>query len=129
MWRQKAYTLSGHPLNDEQGANMTDLRKAAEMALAKFEHLWEIGIDAEYKVELLPEIQALRQSIEQAEKQEPKRDKPLRLSPMYEYGHIHDAELPWVGLHWDDMPEEYAGDKSFLDGAKWAEAKLKGKNT
>jgi hypothetical protein len=34
----------------------------------------------------------------------------------------------WVGLTWDDMPEEYAGDRSFLDGAKWAEAKLKGKN-
>ncbi len=44
---------------------------AMKQALAKFEHLWEIGIDAEYKVELLPEIQALRQAIEQAEKQEP----------------------------------------------------------
>lgn len=46
---------------------MDDLRKAAEMALAKLEHLWDIGIDAEYKVELLPEIEALRQAIEQAE--------------------------------------------------------------
>jgi hypothetical protein len=45
--------------------------EAMKMALAKFEHLWEIGIDAEYRVELLPEIQALRQAIEQAEKQEP----------------------------------------------------------
>jgi hypothetical protein len=34
----------------------------------------------------------------------------------------------WVGLHWDDMPEEYAGDRSFLDGANWAEARLKEKN-
>jgi hypothetical protein len=41
--------------------------EAMKMALAKFEHLWEIGIDAEYKVELLPEIEALRQAIEQAE--------------------------------------------------------------
>jgi hypothetical protein len=41
---------------------------AMKLALAKFEHLWEIGIDAEYKVELLPEIKALRQAIEQAEK-------------------------------------------------------------
>jgi hypothetical protein len=40
---------------------------AMKQALAKFEHLWEIGIDAEYKVELLPEIKALRQAIEQAE--------------------------------------------------------------
>jgi hypothetical protein len=45
--------------------------EAMKQALAKFEHLWEIGIDAVYKVELLPEIQALRQAIEQAEKQEP----------------------------------------------------------
>jgi hypothetical protein len=42
-----------------------------KQALAKFKHLREIGIDAEYKVELLPEIKALRQAIEQAEKQEP----------------------------------------------------------
>lgn len=43
------------------------LRKAAEMALAKLEHLWDIGIDAEYKVELLPEIEALRQALAQPE--------------------------------------------------------------
>jgi len=41
--------------------------EAMKQALAKFESLWEIGIDAVYKVELLPEIQALRQAIEQAE--------------------------------------------------------------
>lgn len=35
---------------------------------------------------------------------------------------------PWVGLSWEDMPEEYAGNSSFLSGARWAEAKLKGKN-
>ena len=46
---------------------MTNLRKAAEMALAKLDHLWEIGIDAEYKVELLPEIHALRQALAQPE--------------------------------------------------------------
>ena len=42
---------------------------AMKQALAKFEHLWEIGIDAEYKVELLQEIKALRQAIAEAEKQ------------------------------------------------------------
>ena len=36
---------------------------------------------------------------------------------------------PWVGLTWEDMPEEHAGDSSFLSGARWAEAKLKEKNT
>ena len=34
----------------------------------------------------------------------------------------------WVGLTLDDMPETYAGDKSFLNIAKWAEAKLKENN-
>ena len=41
----------------------------------------------------------------------------------------HEIELPWVGLNWDDLPEIYVGDKAFLHGAKWAEAKLKEKNT
>ncbi len=45
--------------------------EAMKQALAKFESLWEIGIDAVYKVELLPEIQALRQAIKQAEQIEP----------------------------------------------------------
>ena len=35
---------------------------------------------------------------------------------------------PWVGLTWEDMPEEYAGDSSFLSGARWAETKLKERN-
>jgi len=42
--------------------------------LAKLESLWEIGIDAVYRVELLPEIQSLRQAIEQAEKKEPHKE-------------------------------------------------------
>ena len=41
----------------------------------------------------------------------------------------HEVELPWVGLNWDDLPEIYVGDTAFLHGAKWAEAKLKEKNT
>ena len=44
--------------------------EAMKMALAKLEHLWDIGIDAAYKVELLPEIEALRQALAQPE-QEP----------------------------------------------------------
>ena len=35
-------------------------RELLQQALDKFEHLWEIGIDAEYKVDLMPEIRALR---------------------------------------------------------------------
>ena len=36
---------------------------------------------------------------------------------------------PWVGLTWEDMPEEHAGDSNFLSGARWAEARLKERNT
>ena len=70
---------------------MNDLRKAAELALAKLDHLWEIGIDAEYKVELLPEIQALRQALAQPE-QEPvdvvkvEHARRVELAEMYERG-------------------------------------------
>lgn len=35
----------------------------------------------------------------------------------------------WLGLNLDDLPEDYVGDKVFLQGAKWAEAKLREKNT
>ena len=41
---------------------------------------------------------------------------------------IQDYKRPWVGLNWDDLPDIYVGDVSFLHGAKWAEAKLKEKN-
>jgi hypothetical protein len=58
--------------------------EAMKRALAKFESLWEIGIDAVYRVELLPDIQALRQAIEQAEKQEP-------VAWMYK-GNFHDFD-------------------------------------
>ena len=36
---------------------------------------------------------------------------------------------PWQGLTWEDMPEEHAGDSNFLSGARWAEARLKERNT
>jgi hypothetical protein len=90
---------------------MTNHITAMKMALAKFEHLWEIGIDAVYKVKLLPEIQALRQAIEQAEKQEPRKE--------------------WVGLTTDEIfKEAWKGrnHSDFARGAEWAEAKLKEKN-
>ncbi len=118
--------------------------EAMKMALAKFEHLWEIGIDAEYKVELLPEIQALRQAIEQAEKQEPVawmvRDqvdgcrypsalknpassingesKPLYTAP---------PSKQWVGLT-DDEIALYDKRLSGSNVARAIEAKLKEKN-
>jgi hypothetical protein len=34
----------------------------------------------------------------------------------------------WVGLNWDDIPDVFVGDIDFMQGAKWALAKLKEKN-
>jgi hypothetical protein len=42
-------------------------REIMQQALDKFEHLWEIGIDAEYKVDLMPEIRALRAELAKPE--------------------------------------------------------------
>ncbi len=86
--------------------------EAMKMALAKFESLWEIGIDAVYRVELLPEIQALRQAIEQAEKQEPRKE--------------------WVGLTGEEILDLWIAnhkDTGATDAfARAIEAKLKEKN-
>jgi hypothetical protein len=86
-----------------------------KQALAKFESLWEIGIDAEYKVELLPEIRMLRQAIEQAEKQEPHKE--------------------WVGLTDEEVSETIDAVIGFNSCwgpetafARAIEAKLKEKN-
>ena len=49
---------------------------------------------------------------------------PLYTAPLY----TAPPRKEWVGLHWDDMPEEYAGHIDFMEGAKWALAKLKEKN-
>ena len=98
--------------------------EAMKQALAKFEHLWEIGIDAVYKVELLPEIQALRQAIEQAEKQE-----PVKCTCGYSIGHplvpkcTCTPRKQWVGLTDDDLRQ------IILASIGVAEAKLKKKNT
>ena len=72
---------------------------------------------------------ALYKAIEQADKQEPKRDKPLRLSPMYEYGHIHDAELPWVGLTDEEIKDILDCGRGGLVDIKKAEQILREKNT
>jgi hypothetical protein len=34
----------------------------------------------------------------------------------------------WVGLNWDDIPDVFVGNIDFMQGAKWALAKLKEKN-
>jgi len=42
---------------------------------------------------------------------------------------IRQTLRPWVELTEDEIPDIYVGDTSFLHGVKWAEAKLKEKNT
>ena len=42
---------------------------------------------------------------------------------------MKEQERQWVGLTWYDMPNEWVGNIPFMEGAKWAEAKLKEKNT
>jgi hypothetical protein len=41
---------------------------------------------------------------------------------------VRQDEREWVGLHWDDIPDVFVGDIAFLQGAKWALAKLRSKN-
>ena len=51
------------------------------------------------------------------------------LFAMFVSGIVNYRKSVWIGLNWDDLPEDYVGDKAFLQGAKWAEAKLREKNT
>jgi hypothetical protein len=41
---------------------------------------------------------------------------------------VEKKQKQWAGLNWDDIPEIYVGDMTFLHGAKWADAELKKKN-
>jgi hypothetical protein len=34
----------------------------------------------------------------------------------------------WVGLTWNDVPDEWVGKVAFMEGAKWADKQLKEKN-
>jgi galactose-1-phosphate uridylyltransferase len=102
--------------------------EAMKMALAKFEHLWEIGIDAEYKVELLPEIQTLRQAIEQ----EPVNTMPTKIvGPNLEQ--ILNAagfyKREWVGLTDAELAEFSNMKLGAYDLCLEVEDKLKEKNT
>jgi hypothetical protein len=42
-------------------------RELLKQCLDKFEHLWEIGIDAHYRVDLTPDIRALREELAKPE--------------------------------------------------------------
>ena len=101
---------------------MTD-REAMKMALAKLEHLWEIGIDAEYKVELLPEIRVLRQALAQPEQE------PINKMPTKIFGPNLEEILNAAGFY--RQPEQkpvawlYNGHLHECDPSDWAESKVK----
>jgi hypothetical protein len=46
--------------------------------------------------------------------------KPLYATPQ---------QRTWVGLTWNDVPDEWVGKVAFMEGAKWADKQLKEKNT
>jgi hypothetical protein len=39
-----------------------------------------------------------------------------------------EAKRMWVGLNFDELPDHEFGNRDFILGARWAEAKLKEKN-
>ena len=137
---------------------MTDLRKAAEMALEALEFAAS-EIYNEHNDDVIADaIKALRQALAQKQTKCPRCGEvnPAEIhtcSPQVAqeqepiawkdkaYGNLHHQNFgnsiplytappkQLVGLHLNDMPEGCAVDKSFLRGARWAEAKLKEKNT
>lgn len=80
-------------------------RSVIEMALTKLEHLWEIGIDAEYKVDLMPEIRALREELIKP---------PIKLT---------DEDIGDVYVAWDNTDGA-----SYADFARLVELRIKEKD-
>lgn len=80
-------------------------RSVIEMALTKLEHLWEIGIDAEYKVDLMPEIRALREELTKP---------PIKLT---------DEDIGDIYVAWDNTDGA-----SYADFARLVELRIKEKD-
>jgi hypothetical protein len=83
-------------------------RELLQQALDKFEKLWEIGIDVEYKVELLPEIRALREELAKPEQAlDKKADNARELGLDYEPNHGFDRTAShMVGEYVDTAEQE-----------------------
>jgi hypothetical protein len=81
------------------------MKELLQQCLTKFEHLWEIGIDAEYKVDLMPEIHALREQLAKP---------PIDLT---------DEDIGDAYVAWDNTDGA-----SFADFARLIEAQLRNKN-
>jgi hypothetical protein len=117
-------------------ASMTN-REIMQQALAKLEHIWEIGIDAEYRVDLMPEINALRHALAQPE-QEPVawmqdstelyvKDHPTSTYtiPLY----TAPPRKPWVSLTDDEMFEFLSDGVDGREDINNIEEALRSKNT
>lgn len=90
---------------------MTD-RKLLKQCLAHFEHLWDIGIDAHYRVNLMPEIHALREQLAKPEQEFKYTPYGLRSD---ENGKLSIGEISqreWVSLTSEELASivvEHAG--------------------
>ena len=118
---------------------MSDLRKAAEMALAKLDHLWEIAVDERMNTDVLPEIQALRQALAQPEQEpvawvyngilhefDPSEFATSEVKPLY----TAPPKREWVGLTDDEIDTwNIVRHESLREFVRAIEAKLKEKNT
>ena len=125
---------------------MTDLRKAAEMALEALEWINRVNaMDYEYQRKAQEPIQALRQALAQPE-QEPVAwvgfDKDGDRSIAFEQKTLHEDDYPiasplytappkreWVGLTRRELDIATLGLEDLSDCYKAIEAKLKEKNT
>jgi hypothetical protein len=54
---------------------------------------------------------------------------PAKNKTIEEDDDIQDYKRPWVGLTDDDMKDPKTHNFDFIHGARWAEAKLKERNT
>jgi hypothetical protein len=126
---------------------MTDLRQAAQQALEALEHIDSRDNDSDFLqphecYQLDAAIAALKAELDQPE-QEPvacrfcHSKKGCWAWQCYQCGEIDDvqkptlpaAQRPWVGLTDEDMKDPKTQNFDFIYGARWAEAKLKERNT
>ena len=99
---------------------MSDLRKAAEMALAKLDHLWEIAVDERMNTDVLPEIKALRQALAEPEsyKWEPAIEHiynpngtlqsiRVKMTPQSDWVDYEPLKREWIGLTVNEAQKFY----------------------
>jgi hypothetical protein len=92
--------------------------------------LWDMYADA---------IKALEETLAKQEQGEPVAwlweltgevtTDPDRADGMWNPLYTTPQQRTWVRLDWSDLPDEWVGKPAFMEGAKWAERKLKEKNT